>query len=138
MKRACVFRVQYQKSGSARTGLTCQMALELKLIETLIVEAAEFRGHPTEGPDETELPSDDVNDEAEPRFRANSRPFSASGCTSASGSPAAKRFVTHLVAAVRGKCKVTDPVGDIEGATHQIAAGPGMFRHGITICPKDM
>ena len=44
------------------------MALELKLIKPLIVEAAKFRGQPTEGPDKSELRGDDVNDEAEPRL----------------------------------------------------------------------
>jgi hypothetical protein len=41
------------------------MALELKLIETVIVEAAKGRREPTEGPDKSDLPEDDVNDQAE-------------------------------------------------------------------------
>ena len=44
------------------------MVLNSKLIKRVIVEAAEFRSQPTEGPDESELRSDDVNDEAEPRL----------------------------------------------------------------------
>ena len=44
------------------------MALEFKLIKPFIVEAAKFRGQPTERPDKSELPDDNVNDEAEPRF----------------------------------------------------------------------
>jgi len=42
------------------------MALEPKLIEPLIVEAAEFRRQAAEGPDKPELRGDDVNDETEP------------------------------------------------------------------------
>ena len=43
------------------------MALELKLIEPLIVEAAKFRGQPTEGPNQPELHGHEVNNEAEAR-----------------------------------------------------------------------
>ena len=42
------------------------MALELQLIEPLIVEGAECRRQATERPDKPELRGDDVNDETEP------------------------------------------------------------------------
>jgi hypothetical protein len=51
------------------------MVFELKLIERLIVEAAEFRGETTEGPDKAELGGDDVNDETELRFLSKLEAF---------------------------------------------------------------
>ena len=99
------------------------MALELKLIEPLIVEAAKFRGQPTEGPDQPELHSDEVNDEAEARFPGKREAVLGFRLHLGKRISHCQKVRAHLVAAISGKCKVTDPVGGIEGATHQIAAG---------------
>ena len=63
-------------------------------------------------------------------FCANARPCSASRCTSASGSPAARRFVIRWLQLVRRKGEVADLVRRLERAPHQIAAGPDMSRPG--------
>ena len=48
--------------------VTYQMALEPKLIESLIVEGAKFRGQPAKGPDKSELSCYVVNDETKPNL----------------------------------------------------------------------
>jgi hypothetical protein len=48
--------------------VTCQMMLESKIIESLIVEGAKFRGQPTKGANKSEVRGDVVNDETEPNL----------------------------------------------------------------------
>src|SRR6266540_1376493 len=59
-----------------------QMLLEPALVELGIVERVELRGQAAEGPDESQLSGDDVGDVAEPELARESRPLSASRCTS--------------------------------------------------------
>ena len=49
---------------------TTALALEekSKLVKSLIVEGAKFRGQPTKRPDKSEMPGDLVNDETEPKL----------------------------------------------------------------------
>ena len=102
------------------------MALESKLVKLLIVKAAENRRQATECPDQPELRGDEVNDKTEPHASAQTRDHARlRACTSASGSPAARRFVFRWVQLVRRKSEVTDLVCGLERATQQIAACPG-------------
>jgi len=51
-----------------QTGIALQVVFERLFVEPCIVEAAEMRCEPAQGPDQAELAGDDVDDEAEPRL----------------------------------------------------------------------
>ena len=104
------------------------MALELKLVEPLIVEGAELRRQATQGPDKPELRGDDVNDETEPRLLCELETILGFTLHLSKRISRRQKVRVQVVAAVRGKGEVTDFVRGIEGATHQFAAGPDMFR----------
>src|SRR4051794_10047218 len=104
------------------------MALESKLIEPLIVEAAESRRQATEGPDKSELRGDNVNDQPEARSLRKRKAVLGFGLHLGKGIPYCQKVRNQLVAALSSKCKIADPVGSIEGATYQIATLQGMFR----------
>ncbi len=57
---ATIIKVSQAVSGRG------QMPFELKLVKLLIVKGAEFRGQPTESPDNSDLWKEEVNNEAEP------------------------------------------------------------------------
>ena len=67
-------------------------------------------------------------------FWANSRPFSASRCTSDQRISRRQKVRVQVVAAVRRKSEVADLVRGIERPTHQVTASPDMFRpwHDVT------
>src|SRR4029077_12454155 len=54
--------------GQSQIRLTCQVAFEAAFIELLIVKRSECRCQTAKHPDQSELRSDDVNDETEPRL----------------------------------------------------------------------
>ena len=71
-----------------------QTALELLLVEVGIIEAAERRRQAAQRANQLELPNDPVDPRGRTRARrAKPMPASASRCTSASGSPQARRWV---------------------------------------------
>ena len=67
-KRACSLRIQYQHSGSVKTGSLAKWRSNRSSSNPLVVEGAEFRRQAAEGPDKPELRGDDVNDETEPHL----------------------------------------------------------------------
>ena len=58
-------------------------------------------------------------------WRANSSPASASRCTSASGSPLARRFVIRLLLAKDRIGEIAGLLRRIEGAPHESDGPPG-------------
>src|ERR1700752_3935748 len=104
------------------------MTLEPKLIEPLIVKGAECRLQATKGPDEPELGGDDANDQSEPSLLRELEAIL--GFTLHLGERISRRekVRVQVVAAIRREGEVTDFVRGVEGATHQIAASPDMFR----------
>ena len=70
---------------------------EPAFVEPVIVEGAEDRRQAAQGPDQLELRGDDVDDETELRLPREVEAASASRCTSASGSPLARRFVISVL-----------------------------------------
>jgi len=108
--------------------VTCQTALESKLIESLIIERAEFRGQPTKGSDKSELHREVVNDETEPNLLGKREGILGFALYLSELISRRKKVFDQMIAAVRRKGNVSDLVRGIEGATHQIAAGLDMFR----------
>ena len=104
------------------------MALDLKLIELLIVEAAEFRRQAAQRPNQRELRGDDVNDEAEPRLLGEREAMLGFALAPRQRLAGARRFEFRFIARVGGISEVADPVRRLERAAHQIAACPDMFR----------
>src|SRR5882724_5474143 len=104
------------------------MALELKLVEPLIVEGAEFRRQATEGPVKPELRGDDVNHETEPGLLRKLEAVLGFTLYLNERIPRREKVRVQVVAAKSRKGQVTDLVRGIEGATHQIAASTDMFR----------
>src|SRR5215470_9255972 len=98
------------------------MLLESAFIESLIIEAAKFRGQAAEGPDKLDLCGAEVNREAEARSPGKLQTFLGFRLHLRKGISDYQKVRDQLVPAIRGKSEVTDPVGGIEGATHQIAA----------------
>src|SRR5262249_57669060 len=104
-----------------------KMGLESKLVESLIVKRAKFRGQPAKRPDQSELCGDLANDEAEPNlarkletilgFTLHVRELISRG----------EKVRDQVVAAVSRIGQVTDFVRGTEGATDQIAARLGMW-----------
>src|SRR5690348_4959059 len=104
------------------------MALEPNLLELLIVEAAEVRRQATEGPDKPELRGDDVNDEAEPSLLRKLKAILGLTLRLNEWISHGEKVRIQVDWTISSKRKVTDFVRGIEGAAHQIAAGPDMFR----------
>src|SRR6266850_3097041 len=102
------------------------MALEPKLIELLIVEAAEFRRQAAEGPDKPELRGDDVNDETEPSLLRKPEAILGFMLHVNERISRCQKVRIQVVAAISRKSEVTDLVRRIEAATHQLAASPDM------------
>src|SRR5258708_23989014 len=104
------------------------MALELKLVEPLIVEGAEFRRQATEGPDKPELRGDDVNDETEPGLLRKLEAILRFTLRLNERISHGEKVRVQVDWTISRKREVTDFVRRIEGATHQIAASTDMFR----------
>ena len=104
------------------------MALEPKLIELLIVKAAELRRQAAERPDQPELRGDDIDDQTEPGLLRERQAMLGFTLHLNERISRREKVRVQLVAAIRGKGEVTDLVRGIERATHQIAAGPDMSR----------
>src|SRR5262245_61842792 len=104
------------------------MLLKSMRVEALLVEAAKLRRQPTEAADEAELRRDLVDDETEPNLLG--KPETILGFTRDSGERISRRQKVRdqVVGSVSSKGKIAEPVGGIEGATYQIAAGPDMPR----------
>src|SRR5262249_38101995 len=114
--------------GFRQARVTCQIALEPKLIKLIIIEGSKFPSQAAKGPDEAELRFDVVDDATEPNLLYKLE--------------ATLGFTLHLnqlvscceqisdqeIAANTRRGNVTNFVCGIETATHQVAAGPHMFR----------
>src|SRR5262249_27469196 len=105
-----------------------QMALESKLVESLVVERAKFRGQPAKRPDKSELRADLANDEAEPSLLRKLETILGFTLHLHEVISGRDEVRDQVVAAVGRIGQVTDFVRGIEGATDQIAAGPDMSR----------
>src|SRR5271163_883549 len=88
--------------------VTCQMALESKLIESLIVEGAKFRGQPTKGPNKSELRCDVVNDETEPDLLRKLEAILGFTLHFHERISDREKVLDQVVAAISRKGKVTD------------------------------
>src|ERR1700688_880588 len=104
------------------------MTLEPKLIEPLIVEGSEFCRQATEGPDEPDLRGDDVNDETEPSLLRKLEPILSFTLRVNEWISHGEKVRVQVDWAIGRKREVTDFARCIDGATHQIAASPNMFR----------
>src|SRR5215467_1833729 len=104
------------------------MVLEAAFIESLIIEAAKFRGQPTKSPDKSDLHDDDVDYESETGFLDKRETFLGFQLHLGKGISHCQKVRDQLAAAIRGKCKVTDPMGSIEVASYQIPSIQYMFR----------
>src|SRR3984893_4908905 len=104
------------------------MTLEPKLIEPLIVEGAEFWRQSTEGPDKPELRGDDVNDETEPSLLRKLEPILGFTLRLNEWVSHGEKVRAQRDCTISRKREVTDFARCIDGATHQIAASPNMFR----------
>src|SRR4051794_13900579 len=104
------------------------MALEFKLIEYLIVEAAKFRGQPTEGSDEPDLNDYDVNYEPEPGLLDKRERILGFRLYLGKGISHGQKVRDQLAAAISRILKITDSVGGIEGTPYQIASAQRVFR----------
>src|SRR5215469_7894702 len=104
------------------------MVLESKLIESLIVERAKFRGQPAKRPDKCELRGDLANDEAEPNLLRKLKTILGFALHLHELISRREKVRDQVVAAISCISQVTDFVRGIEGATHQIAAGRDMSR----------
>src|SRR3954454_18659571 len=93
-----------------------------------MVEGAKLRGQPTQGPDKSQLRGDDVNHQPEARFLGKRETALGFRLDLGKRISHGQKVRDQLVAAVRGKCKVTDSVGGIEGAKYQFATAQGMLR----------
>src|SRR5882724_1373028 len=102
------------------------MALELKLIEPLIVEGAECRRQATERPDQPALRGDDVNDETEPSLLRKLEAILGFTLHLNERISRREKVRVQVVAAISRKGEVADFVRGIESATHQIAASLDM------------
>src|SRR3954468_9407964 len=104
------------------------MALESTLIELPIVKVAECHRQSTEGPDQTELRGDDVDDETEPGLLRKLE--TTLGFTLRLNERVSRRekIRVQVNAAVRRKREVAYLVSGLERAPHQIASSPDMFR----------
>src|SRR5215470_8395951 len=103
------------------------MLLECAFIESLIIEAAKFRGQAAEGPDKLDpRGAEERLYEAEAPGKLQS--FLGFRLYLCKGISDYQEVRDQLVPAKRGKSKVTDSVGGIGGATYEIATFQGMFR----------
>src|SRR5882724_6949721 len=103
------------------------MALELKLIEPLIVEGAECRRQATERPDQPELRGDDVNDETEPGLLRKLEAILGFTLHLDERISRRQKVRVQVVAAVRRKTEVANLVRSLERPMYQVSTNPDMF-----------
>src|ERR1700694_4866977 len=106
------------------------MALEPRLIELLVVEAAECRRQAAQRPDQPELGGDAVNDKPEPRLLREREAMLGFAFHLGKRIARREKVRVQFVAAVCGVSEVADLVCRLERAAQQIAASPDMFRPG--------
>src|SRR5262245_51558212 len=104
------------------------MTLESKLVKSLMVEGAKFRGQAAKRPDKSELRGDLVNDETEPNLPRKLETILGFTLHLGELIPRREKVRDQVVTAISCKGKITDFVRGIEGATYQIATGPTMSR----------
>src|SRR4051794_26309798 len=98
------------------------MALESKLIESLIVEGAKRRSQSPKSPNKSELHGEIVNDETEPNLLRILEtplgfPFHLSKWV-----PRRQKVGYQAITAITRKCNVPCAVGGSKGATYQITS----------------
>src|SRR5690242_21692329 len=101
--------------------VTRQMALELKLIKPVVIEAAKFQGQPTEHSDDLDLCGDDVNNEAEARSPGKLEAVLGFRLYLGKLISHCQKVRDQLVPAISRERKITNSVGGVEGAADQIA-----------------
>jgi hypothetical protein len=104
------------------------MLLELKLIEFLMVKAAEFRRQAAEGLDKPELRGDEVNDETKPSLLRKLEAFLGFTLHLRERISRGEEVRVQVSAAVRRISEVADLVRGLERPAYQVTAGPDMFR----------
>jgi hypothetical protein len=110
------------------------MALESNLIKLPIVEGAEFRRQPTEGPDKPELHTNNVNNETEPYLLRELEAFLGFTLHLYKRISRGEKVRVHVVVAVRRETEVSALVRGLERPMYQVPASPDMFRpwHDVT------
>src|SRR6185369_1425040 len=114
--------------GQSQIRLTCQVAFEAAFIELLIVKRSESRCQTTKHPNQSDLRSNDVNDETEPRFLCKVETLLAFTLRFSQRISRREKVRVQIVAAIRGKREVAGLVRGIERATHQVTARPDVPR----------
>src|SRR5262249_6768660 len=104
--------------------------LESKLIKLPVVKAAELRRRATECSDKTELRYDDVNDETKSGLLRKHESILGFTLHIDEGVSGRQKVRVHVVAAVRRKTEIADPVRGLERPTHHVKARSDMFRPG--------
>src|SRR6267154_3422086 len=112
------------------------MALDPRLIELRIVEAAECRRQAAQCTDQPELGGDAVNDKPEPRLLREREAMLGFAFRLGKRIARREKIRVQLVAAVGGVSEVADLDCRLEGAAHQITAGPDMSRPGHNAVSK--
>src|SRR5580704_12080263 len=102
--------------GQRQDRIACQMALELCLIEALLVEGPELRGKAKQRSDEPELRGDDVDNDAEPRLLGKLEAILGFPLHLNERIARREQVCVQVVAAISRKGEVTDFVRGIEGA----------------------
>jgi hypothetical protein len=102
--------------------------LDPTLVKLCIVEGTECRRKAPEGPDQSELGGDDVNDKPEPGLLREGEALFGCALHLDQRITRGKHVRGQFVAAIGGESEVADLVGCLERAAHQIAASPNMFR----------
>src|SRR5215469_3012285 len=108
--------------------VTCQMALELSLVKSLIVKGAEFRCRTAECPDKPELASDYINDEPKPRLLRKLEAILGFALHLRERISRRQEVCVQVVAAARRKGQISGLVGGLKSATQQTTASQEMFR----------
>jgi hypothetical protein len=114
--------------GQSQIRLTRQVAFEAALIELLIVKTAKCRGQTTKGPDQSELRSNDVDDETESRMLSKVETLLGFTLRLRQRISRREKVRVQVIAAVGGKREVTGLARGIEGATYQVTARPDVPR----------
>src|SRR5215510_6088687 len=108
--------------------VACEIALELDLIELIIVKGSKFWSQAAKGPDKAELRFDMVDDETESNLLCKLEAILGFTLCLSQLISCCQHIFDKVVAAKARKGNITNFVGGIEGAVHQIAAGLDMSR----------
>src|SRR5260370_35628590 len=106
------------------------MALEPQLIKLPIVKGAECRRQAAQGSDKPELCCNNVNDVTNPGLLRKLEAILGLALHLHERIARREKVRIQVDAAVRRKGRVTDLVGRLKRATHQVAPSPDMFRPG--------